>query len=241
MFSIEIFIRFIFLSAGGNDGCTMLDGEGSQCVICHPAKCVIFNPVRCVICNLVKCIIRQGRSDGRDEISKTSRCSGYLRVEMHLNVFMTVDKVESIGKPGLDRLSLPGGSQVDGISAQSIAFFHQDSFKSLFCHAEGRFHSGNTSAHHKHRFFNGEFHLVQGLYIGCLGHGHANQILCLFRGLVRIIHVNPGVLIPDIGHFKQILVEARIPDGLLEKSFMGSGGAGGHHHPVDLLFNDDLL
>ncbi len=38
--------------------------------------------------------------------------------------------------------------------------------------------------------------------MGGLGHGHAHQILGLLGGLFRLVHVNPGVLIPDVGHFK---------------------------------------
>jgi hypothetical protein len=82
-------------------------------------------------------------------------------------------------------------------------------------------------------------HLVQGFDAGGLGHGHADQVLGLLGGLFRFVHVYPGVLVADIGHFEQVLVQAGIPDGLLEQGFVGARGAGGHHHAVDAFFLDD--
>ena len=52
--------------------------------------------------------------------------------------------------------------------------------------------------------------------------------------------MNPGILVPDIGHFKQIFVQAAGLKGFHENGFMGLGGAGGHHHPVQPVFPDQL-
>jgi len=40
------------------------------------------------------------------------------------------------------------------------------------------------------------------------GHRHAHQVLRLGRGLHRVGLVHPRVLIPDVGHLKEVLVEA---------------------------------
>jgi hypothetical protein len=53
--------------------------------------------------------------------------------------------------------------------------------------------------------------------------------------------VHPGVLVADVGHFEQILVQARLADGLLKQRLVGARRARGHHHAVDLLLLDDLL
>ncbi len=53
--------------------------------------------------------------------------------------------------------------------------------------------------------------------------------------------MDPGVLVADVGHVKEVLVQPGLADSLLKKRFMGSGGTGGHDHPVDPLFLDDIL
>ena len=50
------------------------------------------------------------------------------------------------------------------------------------------------------------------------------------------MHMDPGALITDIGHFKEVLVQAGFSDGLLEQRLMGSRGARGHYHPIQIMF-----
>ena len=54
------------------------------------------------------------------------------------------------------------------------------------------------------------------------------------------LHVHPGVLVADIGHLEEVLVEPGVDQGLPEQGLVGDGRAGRHHHPVELLFLDDL-
>jgi hypothetical protein len=79
---------------------------------------------------------------------------------------------------------------------------------------------------------------VQGFQVHHPGHRAPDQILGLFQGLFRFLHVHPGVLVADVGHIKEIGVEAHLLDGLLEHGHVGPGAAGGHHHPVELVFGD---
>ena len=72
------------------------------------------------------------------------------------------------------------------------------------------------------------------------GHRHAHQVLGFFRGLLGLLHVHPGILVADIGHLKEVLVQPGIDHGLPEQGLVGDGRAGRHHHPVELLFFDDL-
>ena len=51
--------------------------------------------------------------------------------------------------------------------------------------------------------------------------------------------MNPGIVIPDIGHFKQIFVQTGVDQGFLEQGFMGFGGTGRHHDPVQIFLFDD--
>jgi hypothetical protein len=56
-----------------------------------------------------------------------------------------------------------------------------------------------------------------------------------------LVHVNPGALIPDIGHLEEILIETHFPNRFLEHGFMGSRRAGGNENPVQLMFLDGFL
>jgi hypothetical protein len=51
----------------------------------------------------------------------------------------------------------------------------------------------------------------------------------------------PGTLVPDVSHFEEIFIETYFPDGVLEKRFMSSRGAGGNHNPVQGMLLNDLL
>ena len=70
------------------------------------------------------------------------------------------------------------------------------------------------------------------------GHRHSNQVFGLFRCNRRFLGMDPGVLVADIGHFKEIFVEAARLEGLHKHGFVGFGAAGGHHHPVKLMLDD---
>ncbi len=81
----------------------------------------------------------------------------------------------------------------------------------------------------------------KGFKKGGLGNGHPHQVLGLFRGLSGLMHVDPGTLIPDIGHLEEITVEAGLPDRVLEERLMGSRSARGNNDPIQFVFFDDLL
>ena len=52
--------------------------------------------------------------------------------------------------------------------------------------------------------------------------------------------MHPGTLVPDVGLLKEILVEAAIAQGFLKEGFMGTWGASGNHHSVEILLLDDI-
>jgi hypothetical protein len=54
-------------------------------------------------------------------------------------------------------------------------------------------------------------------------------------GELGIVFVDPGVVVADVAHFEQVFVQPGIDQGLLEKGLVGLGGAGRHHHPVELF------
>ncbi len=117
---------------------------------------------------------------------------------------------------GAHLFSLPGPAKAARHTTQFSALFHQIGLIPLLSHAKGSLHPSHASAHHQDTLLHLQHDLLKGFNEGRLGYGHANQVLRLLRGLGRIVHMDPRVLIPDVGHLEEVLVEARIPNGLLE-------------------------
>ena len=119
-------------------------------------------------------------------------------------------------------------------------FLHQVGLKTHVGDGEGRFHAGDPAADDQGGFGNRKGLLVQGFQPHHPGHHAPDQVLGFFQGLFRLVHMHPGVLVPDIGHLEEVGVEARLPDGLLEHGHVGPGAARSHHHPVEFLFLDEI-
>ena len=135
----------------------------------------------------------------------------------------------------------PGtGHQVPGLTAQFIALFHQVGLKTHVGDGEGRFHAGDPAADDQGGFGDRERLFVEGFQPHHAGHDAADQVLGFFQGLFRLVHMHPGVLVPDVGHIEEVGVEARLPDGFLEHGHVGPGAAGSHHHPVEFVFLDEI-
>ena len=57
--------------------------------------------------------------------------------------------------------------------------------------------------------------------------------------------MDPGILIPNIGHFEEVSVQAACLEGFHEHGFVGFGTTRSHDHPVQIVlynsFLDDIL
>ena len=53
--------------------------------------------------------------------------------------------------------------------------------------------------------------------------------------------MDPGILVANVGHGDEILVQPGLAEGVLEQGLMGTGAAGGHHHPVEALGVEHFL
>ena len=135
----------------------------------------------------------------------------------------------------------PGaGHQVPGLAAQLVGLFHQVDLEAHVGDGAGRFHAGHAAADDQGGLEHREGLLVQGFQLHHPGHRAPDQVLGLGQGLFRLVHVHPGVLVPDVGHIEEVGVEAHLLDGLLEHGHVGPGGAGGHHHPVQVVLLDGV-
>ena len=132
---------------------------------------------------------------------------------------------------GLDSGPFDGRRQARGQPAQLGFFFHQDYLIALFGQTQGGIHTRHTAADHQASLDNRNFLFLQRMKRPGAGHRHTYQILGLF-GRFLVPGVDPRILVADVGHFKQVFVQAAGFHGILENRLMGFGTAGGHHHAV---------
>ena len=127
------------------------------------------------------------------------------------------------------------------ISAQLILLFHQIGIKALPCQRQRGSHARQSSADDQGGLFYPDRLPVERLQQAGLGQRHADQVFGFLRGLLRLVHVHPGALVADVGHLKQVGIEAGLGQRVAEQRLVRSRGAGGHHHPIQMVFGDLLL
>ena len=75
-------------------------------------------------------------------------------------------------------------------------------------------------------------------------HGGLNKVLGLLGGLFFIFR-HPGYQLPNAGHLEEVGVYPPLLAGVAEGLFVHPGGAGSHHHPVEVVLldvvDDELL
>ncbi len=126
-------------------------------------------------------------------------------------------------------------------AAQGRLLFHQVHFETLVGDAQRRGHSRQSAADDESRCRHRQLAGRKGLEMPRPGDGHRHQVHRLGRGRDRVVLVDPGALVADVGHGEQVLIQAALPERLLEEDFVSSGRAGGHHQPVELVLPDHVL
>ncbi len=81
---------------------------------------------------------------------------------------------------------------------------------------------------------------IEGLEQAGLGHRHLDDVPGLL-GRDGHVGVDPGAVLPDVGHLEEVGVEAAVLAAAPEGHLVHVGRAGGHDHPVELLVLDGLL
>ncbi len=119
--------------------------------------------------------------------------------------------------------------------------FHQHHLKSLASEPRAAFIPAMPPPITRARLLTGMHLLLQRFQVRRAGHRHPHQVLGLFGGGFRVLGVDPGILVADVGHFKQVFVQPAGLQGFHEHRFVGLGAAGGHDHPVELVLLDFFL
>ncbi len=124
----------------------------------------------------------------------------------HINVVMVFDPLHKFRYIGPDIIPLNGVMKMSAKTAQNILFFNQGHMESLVGKALGSRHTRNTAADHQGFVNDGDPLVMERPQGGNPCHSHSDQILGLGRGLLWFMKMHPGVLVSDIGHFKQVFV-----------------------------------
>ena len=82
---------------------------------------------------------------------------------------------------------------------------------------------------------------VERLQAPGAGHCHARQIPGLFGGQFRPLRMNPRVLVADVGHLKEVGIEARLANGVAENRFVGAWCARRDNDAVQAVLGNPLL
>ena len=207
IFSIKIFGRRIDIRTDGNDGCAMF---------------YLFDPT-----------LGFQRGDEVSHITGDIRNGGFME---HMYQGVVIDRAYQILQIGLNIHSLQGGVNPSRHSPQFLIFFYQMNFMSLVCYGERTGHAGDAAAHYQCRLVYRQIKFLQWLQIAGSCYRHADDILCLPGGLFLFLGMDPGAVLPDIGHFTVILIKTRLTKGVTEQRFKCPGGAGGDNHSIEPFF-----
>ena len=135
-----------------------------------------------------------------------------------------------------DVFAFPRFLQVKSLPSETIRLLHKVSFISLVSQGQRRYHPRYTATNHESLLGKLNLDFFHGFKQRRLCHGHTHKVLGLFGGLFRFGRMYPGVLIPNIRHFKQKSVQTGFTQSFLEQWLMSPGRAGGNHHPVQPVF-----
>ena len=105
------------------------------------------------------------------------------------------------------------------IPPSSFVFLDEVDLVSLVGDGERRIHTGDAAAYNERPLVDGQVKLLKWLQLAGPGDGHPDDVVGLFGCLFLFFRVDPGVVLPDIGHLEVILVESRFTQGVAEERF----------------------
>ncbi|OPY08641.1 MAG: hypothetical protein A4E66_01834 [Syntrophus sp. PtaB.Bin001] len=158
-----------------------------------------------------------------------------FRVHMHqgilVNLFFQFTKI------ALNIQTFKGVIHSSGVASKLFLLLYQVYFMTLFGYGERANHTGDSPAHDKSIVVDGKIKFLQGLQTTGSCDRHPQEVLGLLCRFFFFFLMNPGVVLPDIGHFIVVLVDSSFPDGVPEQHFQSSGGAGRDNHAVESQFS----
>ena len=151
---------------------------------------------------------------------------------------MLVDLADQAIQILLNIHSFQSVMDLPGHPAKVGFFFEQINFEPLLGYTQGAGHTGRSAADHQGRLVDRQIKFLQRLQMRGPGHRHADDVLCLFCGVLLLLGVDPGAVLADIGEFEEVLVDPRFTAGVPEQRFVSSRSTGRQHQPVKTFFDD---
>ena len=127
------------------------------------------------------------------------------------------------------------------IAAQGRVLLHQVHLEALVGDAQRRGHARQPAADNQRRCRHRQLAGLQRLQMPRPGDGHGHQVHGLIGGRHGVVLVDPGALVADVGHRKEVLVEPALAQRLLEEDLVRPRRTGGHHQPVEPVLLDHVL
>ena len=132
--------------------------------------------------------------------------------------------------------ALEGVVELAVVAAEFLFLLHDVGLEALVGQRQGRRDAGQSAADDEGVVIHAQLARLEGLQELRLGDGHAHEVLGLLGGLDGLVHVDPGVLVADVGHLEEVAVEARLLAVLLEESLVGARRAGAHDDAGQIAF-----
>ncbi len=190
---------------------------------------------------LLSLVLALAAGNHRGKVADKSGGLHQLRIADDIYVFGSVNFGDQALQVRLHLVACQGMVQILEITADTLPFFNEDRIKSLLGKVQGGGHSRYACPYNQGLGCYRYRLLGQRLNMSGLGNGHAHQILGLDGGKLRLSGMNPGTLVADIDHLKEVPVQTGIAQGLLKERLMGTRRTGCYDHPVQLVLLDLLL
>jgi hypothetical protein len=160
---------------------------------------------------------------GGDEVAHVARDVGDRGRVEHADQRVAVDLAHEVAQVLLDVQSLEGGVDPARHPAQLVGLLHQHHLVSLLGDRQRTGHAGDAAAHHQGGLVHRQVELLERLQMAGARHRHADDVLCLGRGLFFLLGMDPGAVLADVGHLEVVLVEPRLPQGVAEQRLERAG------------------
>ena len=157
-----------------------------------------------------------------------------------MNFIVIFDFFDKIRQFFLNIFAFCGSINIEGLAAELRIFFNNVGLVSLPGQTSCRRHTRNAAADNHGGLIDIELRFLQGLRQGHFVNRHADEVPGLFGCQLRVVFVDPGILVADVGHFKKIFIQSRVYERFLKQRFMGFGCTGGNHDTIQILFFDNL-
>ena len=164
----------------------------------------------------------------------------YLAILVNVDQRMALHASDGLAQQSLGVLVAEAIVDVPQMTTQLRLPFHQVHLVPLIGDGERRRHPRKPPADNQGAVCQLKAQAGQRTQQPRLGHRHAYQLLGLESGQLRIGAVHPGILLAQVGHLKEVGVQPRLAECILEQRLVSARRARGHHHAVQPILLDPL-